>query len=105
MDPLLRILGASDSTIGYAASYTIWVVVVGSIPSTLSMTMAHLLRSVGYARMASFGLGMGGILNILLDPLFMFVLLPAGQEVAGAGMATMLSNVISLCYFCWPSSG
>ena len=99
MDPLLRILGASDSTIGYAASYTIWVVVVGSIPSTLSMTMAHLLRSVGYARMASFGLGMGGILNILLDPLFMFVLLPAGQEVAGAGMATMLSNVISLCYF------
>lgn len=99
MDPLLRLLGASDATIGYAASYTVWVVVVGSVPSTLSMTMAHLLRSEGHAQKASFGLGMGGVLNILLDPLFMFVLLPAGQEVAGAGMATMLSNVISLCYF------
>lgn len=49
MDPLLRVLGASDATIGYAASYTIWVIVVGGIPSTLSMTMAHLLRSEGYA--------------------------------------------------------
>lgn len=99
MDPLLRLLGASDSTMGFSASYTIWVVVVGGIPSTLSMTMAHLLRSEGYARKASFGLGMGGVLNIVLDPVFMFVLLPPGQEVAGAGMATMLSNVISLCYF------
>ena len=99
MDPLLRVMGASDATIGYAEGYTVWVVVVGGIPSTLSMTMAHLLRSEGYASRASFGLGMGGVLNILLDPLFMFVLLPAGQEVAGAGMATMLSNVISLCYF------
>ena len=99
MDPLLRLLGASDSTIGYSAHYAFWVVVVGGIPSTLSMTMAHLLRSEGYASKASFGLGMGGILNIILDPVFMFLLLPQGQEVTGAGMATMLSNVISLCYF------
>lgn len=99
MDPLLRLLGASDSTIGFSASYAFWVVVVGGIPSTLSMTMAQLLRSEGYAKKASFGLGMGGILNILLDPVFMFVILSPGQEVAGAGMATMLSNVISLGYF------
>lgn len=99
MDPLLRLLGASDTTIGYSASYAFWVVVIGGIPSTLSMTMAHLLRSEGYAKKASFGLGMGGILNIVLDPVFMFVILPEGQEVTGAGMATMLSNVISLCYF------
>ena len=39
------------------------------------------------------------VLNIVLDPVFMFAILPEGQEVAGAGMATMLSNVISLCYF------
>ena len=99
MEPLLRLLGASDSTIGFSASYAFWVVVVGGIPSTLSMTMAQLLRSEGYAKQASFGLGMGGILNIVLDPVFMFVILPPGQEVTGAGMATMLSNVISLCYF------
>lgn len=99
MDPLLNLLGASDFTRGYAASYTFWVVVIGGLPAMLSLTMSHLLRSEGYAGQASFGLGMGGILNILLDPLFMFVLLPDGQEVTGAAIATMLSNVAALCYF------
>ncbi|MBQ3758898.1 MAG: hypothetical protein II876_05475, partial [Synergistaceae bacterium] len=42
---------------------------------------------------------MGGIINIFLDPLFMFVLLPKGYEVLGAGIATMLSNVIICAYF------
>ena len=99
MEPLLRLLGASDNTLGYASSYTFWVIVVGGIPSTLSITMAHLLRSEGYAKRASFGLGLGGILNIFLDPLFMFVLLPAGREVTGAALATMLSNFVTLGYF------
>jgi len=49
MEPLLRLLGASDNTLGYASSYVIWVVVIGGIPSTLSMTMAHLLRSCHHA--------------------------------------------------------
>lgn len=99
MDPLLRLLGASDNTIGFASQYTLWVVVIGGVPSTLGMTMAHLLRSEGYAKKASFGLGMGGILNIFLDPLFMFVIMKPGQEVAGAAVATLISNVIVLLYF------
>lgn len=99
MGPLLDLLGASEYTLGYAASYTFWVVVVGGVPAMLSLTMSHLLRSEGCAGQASFGLGMGGILNIVLDPLFMFVLLPEGQEVTGAAIATMLSNVAALVYF------
>ncbi len=99
MQPLLRLLGASDNTLAYASSYTLWVVVIGGIPSTLGMTMAHLLRSEGYAKQASFGLGMGGILNIILDPVFMFVIMRPGHEVTGAAIATMISNVISLIYF------
>lgn len=99
MDPLLRLLGATDNTIGYSRQYTLWVIVVGGIPSCLSMTMAHLLRSEGYARYASFGLGGGGILNMILDPLFMFVILQPGQEVMGAALATMISNCASLCCF------
>ena len=42
---------------------------------------------------------MGGILNVILDPLFMFVLFPKGYEILGAGIATLLSNVITLVYF------
>lgn len=99
MRPLLYLMGASENTYDYAVSYTFWVVVIGGIPSALSTTMAHLLRSEGHAKKASFGLGMGGILNIILDPLFMFVILKPGNEVTGAAVATMLSNVFSMLYF------
>lgn len=100
MAPILRWMGASDNTIGFASDYTLWVVVIGGLPATLSMAMSHLLRSEGHGSKASFGLSMGGILNILLDPLFMFVLLPDGQEVTGAAVATMCSNLVALLYYC-----
>ena len=100
MDPLLLKLGATaDGSLSYARDYALWVVVIGSIPTTLSMTMSHLFRSEGFAKYASFGLGMGGVLNIILDPIFMFVILPAGNETKGAAIATMISNVITIIYF------
>ena len=99
MDPLLRLLGASDLTIGYARHYLIFVVVIGGIANVLSTTMSFLLRNAGYAREAAFGLSMGGVLNIALDPVFMFLILPDGYQVMGAGIATMLSSVASLVYF------
>ncbi len=99
MDPILRFLGALDDTIAYATNYTIWVAIFGSLPCTISMTMAHLLRSEGYTRHASIGLGFGGLLNIALDPLLMFVILPSGNEVMGAAIATLFSNVCSCIYF------
>ena len=99
MQPLLRALGASDDTIGYAHSYLMSVVVIGCLPTVMSNTMANMLRNVGHSAKASFGLGMGGILNIILDPVFMFVILPPGNEVMGAGIATMLSNCVAFLYF------
>ena len=98
-EPLARLLGASDNTITYASSYLFWVVVVGAIPSTVGMTISFLLRSAGYSKESGFGLALGGIANIILDPLFMFVILPAGNEVTGAALATLCSNIISLLYF------
>ncbi len=98
-EPLARLLGASDYTVDYAVSYLFWVVVVGGIPSTVGLTMSHLLRSAGYSKESGAGLAIGGISNILLDPLFMFVLLPEGNEVTGAAMATMVSNSITVLYF------
>jgi len=99
MDPLLRLLGASDQTIGYARQYLLFVVVIGGVANVVNTTMSFMIRNVGYAREAAFGLSMGGVLNIALDPLFMFVILPDGYQVMGAGIATMLSNVASLVYF------
>ena len=98
-EPLARLLGASDNTVGYATDYLFWVVVIGGVPSTLSLTMSHLFRSAGYSNEAGYGLALGGISNIALDPLFMFVILPPGNEVKGAAIATLTSNLITLIYF------
>ena len=99
MNPLLRLLGASDNTIGYARQYLLFVSVIGGLPTVLSVTMGSMLRNVGFSREAGFGLSMGGLLNIALDPLFMFIILPDGYQVMGAGLATMLSNVVTMAYF------
>ena len=99
MNPLLRLLGASDNTIGYARQYLLFVVVIGGMANVVSGVMSFLLRNAGYSREAALGLSMGGLLNIALDPLFMFFILPDGLQVMGAGLATMLSNVATLVYF------
>ena len=101
LDPILEFLGASEATWGYARSYAVIVTVIGGLPSILSLTLAHLLRNTGYSSQASMGLSMGGILNCALDPLFMFVLLPKGQEVTGAALATALSNGVACLYLLW----
>lgn len=98
MRPILNLLGASPATIGYAMQYVWLVVVIGDVPVILSMTCAHLLRNSGYSKQASIGLSGGGILNIILDPVFMFGLLPSGMEVFGAALATLLSNVAACIY-------
>ena len=73
-------------------------IVIGGLPAILSAVLAHLLRNAGFSSQASIGLSGGGILNVILDPLFMFVLLPKGQEVTGAALATALSNTIACGY-------
>lgn len=75
------------------------VIVIGGIPTVLSNVLANLIRSIGRSREASAGIILGGLLNIALDPLFMFVLLPDGREVLGAGLATCISNCIAFLFF------
>ncbi len=99
MRPLLLALGAGDETLAYARQYAFFVLVCGCVPTVLSNTLSALLRSVGESGKAGFGIAMGGLLNIALDPLVMFVLLPPGYEIAGAGFATFCSNVAACAYF------
>lgn len=94
--PLLRFLGASPDTYGYAEDYLFWVVVLGGVPTMVSLAMGHLLRSEGHARPASAGMMFGGILNVVLDPVFIFVF---HLNVAGAAIATALSNAASVVFF------
>jgi len=99
MDPILRMLGASENTMDYARAYILTTTVAGGVPTVLAMCMPQLLRNSGYAREAGIGVGLGSLMNVALDPLFMFVLLPRGNEVLGAGLATLVSNCCSFAYF------
>lgn len=98
MRPLLTLLGASDQTFEFARQYATCVIVLGATPTITAMTMSNLLRNVGLSKQAGFAISMGGVINIILDPLFMFVLLPPGREILGAGIATALSNTITCTY-------
>lgn len=99
LDPILTFLGSSSETHEFAREYAMCVVVIGGVPTITQLTLAQLLRAVGCSKQAGFGISMGGILNVFLDPLFMFAIMPSGQEILGAGIATALSNTVVLVYF------
>lgn len=99
LNPLLHLLGASPETMEYARQYMLYILVFGGVPTILSTTMAHLLRSIGYAKHASFGLILSAAFDFVFDPVFMFVIFPKGQEVVGCAVATMLSGVLAAAYF------
>lgn len=93
------IIGGDKNSEKYIIEYLFWTIVVGGIPTMLSSLFGHLVRSVGKAKVSGFVMSLGAILNIGLDPLFMFVILPKGMEVKGAAIATMLSNLVSAVIF------
>ena len=98
LTPFLRLVGGTESTIGLARNYIIWTTYFGGIPTTLNILLANLVRAEGKSGVASFGVSMGGILNIILDPFFV---LPRflGMGAAGAGLATAISNLCGTLFF------
>ena len=93
---ILPAVGADADTYGFCESYLFWTLTVGAVPTVLNAALAHLVRAEGYSGQASFGVALGGALNILLDPVFIFGF---HMEITGAAIATMLSNLIALIYF------
>ncbi len=99
-DSFIDALGGTHRDVHvYASGYMSYAVIMGAVPTALASFFAHMIRSEGRSFEASVGIMLGGVLNMLLDPLFMFVILPRGMEATGAAAATMLSNIISLCYY------
>ena len=96
--PILTLCGATEATYAFAYDYAKWVVIFGGVPTIMNTLLANLVRAEGAAAQASLGVSLGGILNILLDPVF---ILPRffGMGVVGAGVATALSNKVSAAYF------
>lgn len=99
MDELMRILGASETILPYARDYARFILLAAPIMAS-SFVLNNILRSEGHAKFAMIGITTGGILNIALDPLFIFGF---HMGIMGAAAATALSQLISflilLSYF------
>ncbi len=91
LDPFVRLLGATPTILPYAKSY-IRLILIGMPYMAASFVLNNLLRFQGSAFYAMIGITTGGILNIALDPLFIFVF---HMGITGAALATIISQFIS----------
>lgn len=91
IEPLMRLLGSTDTILPYAKDYGRWILIAAPA-MTSSCVLNNILRYEGKAVLAMVGLTTGGLLNMALDPIFIFIL---DMGIAGAGLATALSQYIS----------
>lgn len=89
---LMWLLGSTETIYPYALDYAFYIV-LGAPVMILSFTLNNLLRWQGKASLSVFGLATGGILNIILDPVFIYLF---KMGIGGAGTATLLSQCVSL---------
>lgn len=93
LDGLVGILGATHTIAPYARQYAMYIL-IGTPFMASSLVLNNQLRFQGSAFFGMIGMGVGAVLNIALDPLFIFVL---DMGVSGAALATILSQIVSFC--------
>ena len=93
-EPILRAFGASDATIGYASSY-IGIYLLGTVFVQLALGLNTFISAQGKAMTAMLSVLIGAVINIVLDPVFIFVF---GMGVSGAALATILSQAVSAAW-------
>ena len=97
MDPILRFFGASDNTLPYARDYMV-IIALGNAVTHLYFGLNSVIRSSGNPKIAM-GLTLFTVIsNAILDPIFIFTL---GMGIRGAALATVLCQLMSLCYTMW----
>lgn len=97
MDPILRFFGASDATLPYARQY-MTIIAIGNAVTHLYFGLNSVVRASGNPKLAM-GLTLFTVFsNAILDPIFIFVL---DMGIQGAAIATVLCQLMSLCYTMW----
>ena len=98
MTPMVRLLGATPTCEAYAIDYATYVLLAAPFMAA-NFVMNQCLRSEGSATLSMVGMGFGGILNCILDPIFIFGL---DMGVAGASLATAISKWVSFAILIFP---
>lgn len=95
MEPILNLMGTSANTYQYAYDY-LYYIGLGAVFTVVSMAFGNIVRSEGAAKASMFGMMLGTITNIILDPIMIIVL---DMGVAGAAIATVIGNIASFIYY------
>ena len=91
IEPLMRLLGSTDTILPYAKGYGIYILIACPVTMT-SFALNNILRYEGKAFFAMIGLTIGGVLNIVGDPILIFVF---DMGIEGAGLSTAISQLVS----------
>lgn len=92
--PLLVLFGASSDALTYAFPYMM-IYLIGTLPSMIAVGMNPFINAQGYSLIGMLSVAIGAMANLILDPLFIFVL---GFGVRGAAIATVLSQCLSAAF-------
>lgn len=95
--PFITILGASASVYPYAYQYA-FIMILGAVPVMLNYTGGQLLRSEGATMPSILGMLIGTVVNVILDPIFIFGF---NMGIQGAAIATVLGNMAALGYYAY----
>lgn len=99
-DPFINWIGGSNPAVHDKAGMYLMIAVVGfALPTTLNTLFSHLLRAQGKSLHASIGIVLGAVLNIALDPLFIFCINGIEHAYIGVALATGIANFIALIYY------
>ena len=93
LEPMLKLLGCSETMMPHAIPYAKFVLIAAPI-SCSTFVLNNTLRSQGRSMQATIGMSIGGILNVILDPVFIFGL---NMGTGGAALATAISQSVNFC--------
>lgn len=95
-EPLLYMIGADENSVGFCMDYLFWTFHIGCVPQTLTQVFSQLFLSEGESKISAAGIAGAGIINVILDPVFIFGF---KMGIAGAALATCVSNYISFAFY------
>lgn len=93
LDRIIFLLGSTETIAPFAKTYITYILIAAPFMSS-SLTLNNILRYEGRAALGMIGLMTGAVLNMICDPILMFVL---DMGIAGAGLSTALSQIVSWC--------
>lgn len=97
LDKILIILGSTETILPYARAYA-FIYIGGSIINIFNVTMNNMLTSEGAAKLTMISMLLGGVINAILDPIFIY---PLGWGVQGAAIATVVAQFSTALFYIW----